>query len=435
MKIHLPLISIALIICLAGSALGQASDDRNKTAPMFRSTDGGASWTAINTGIVAHFISALAIDPRAPEIVYAGSDRGIFKTTDGGNNWAVPNGDITLFTIESIVIDPITRSTLYAGAFGGGAYKSTDGGATWSRINNGLGARKIIRKIIIDPVNTSVLYMAADSEVFKSSDAGASWVSALKLPATGDRLFPQDLLLDPRNPSTVYVIGSGKIFKSTDAGNTWKEITGQIAIPQYLGIDPINTSTLYILNFNDAVGLFRSTDGGTSWTGGPLINSSLPPRTAVFQLVIDPATPSTLYLATFLGVFKSTDGGSNWAETGLAIDNGFPANVFSLDINPVNPSILYAGTGGGASANDGSPWITGVSVDGKKLEVTGENFDSGAVILLDGEPQKTANDLESPTRALVGKKSGKKVKKRPESAIQIRNANGKLSQTVVRPVD
>ncbi|HET8675215.1 MAG TPA: hypothetical protein VFO63_05470, partial [Blastocatellia bacterium] len=143
------LFSIALIICLAVSALGQASDDRNKTGPIFKSTDGGVSWTAINTGITARVITVLAIDPVSPEIIYAGSDRGIFKSTDGGNSWTVPNGDITRFAVNDIAIDPVTPSTLYATTNGGGAYKSTDSGSTWSRINNGLFFNKVLGRLII----------------------------------------------------------------------------------------------------------------------------------------------------------------------------------------------------------------------------------------------------------------------------------------------
>ena len=89
---------------------------------------------------------------------------------------------------------------------------------------------------------------------------------------------------------------------------------------------------------------------------------------------------------------------------------------------------------GGVSPDD-SPWIRSVFVEGKNLIVNGESFDNGAVILLDGNPQKTNNDVVNPASRLFGKKAGKKVKKNPETRIQIRNATGKLSQTVVRPVD
>ena len=428
------LFSTVLIFCLAASAMGQASDNRNKTGDIFKSLDGGATWTAINTGMTVGFITSLAIDPASPEVVYAGSDRGIFKSTDGGNTWAVPNGGITLFTIKSIVIDPLNHSTLYAGTISGGAYKSTDSGVTWSRINNGVSGLKIIRTVLINPVNPSILYLGADGEILKSTNGGGNWELVLKLSPSGDEIFPQDLILDPRNPSTLYVIGLSRIHKSTDAGTTWKDITGQIITPHFLGIDTANPATLYVINHRDVTGLFKSTDGGSNWTGGTLSNPTLT-RTGIFQLAIDPVSTSTLYMVASQGVFKSTDGGSSWAETGLSKSNGFTSPVFSLAVNPVNPSIIYAGAGGGVSPNDNSPWITFVSVSGNKLRVSGEGFDDGAVILLDGTPQKTNKIPESPSRALVSKEAGKKVKKNPETRIQVRNSNGKLSQTVVRPVD
>jgi photosystem II stability/assembly factor-like uncharacterized protein len=96
---------------------------------MFKSTDGGATWSA---SALVNTISALAIDPLAPSILYVGVSGGIFKSTDGGVTWNrtgnLPGG--------VLVFDPLDPTTLYAGAVGNGApgdlYKSTDGGASWS---------------------------------------------------------------------------------------------------------------------------------------------------------------------------------------------------------------------------------------------------------------------------------------------------------------
>ena len=411
------LLSIGLTILFAVPTFGQNSDGAGS---LFRTNNGGVNWTVSNSGLSSDLITTLVVDPVSPNNIYAGGSRGIFKSTDGGNNWFTPNGDITLSTVQALAIDPVTPSNIYAVTSERGAYKSTDGGFNWARINNGLGSEKILKTLIINPVNPSTLYLGTEQTIFKSTDGGASWNSVLKLPGTGDIAFAQDLALDPADPSIVYVIGSNKIFKSTDGGGKWNEVFVTGISPQEIAIAPTSPTTVYIRSQIGAGDFFKSTDGGDNWTKIAQSSTALN-NLFIYELVIDPVTPSTLYAAS-VGVFKSTDGGASWVDTGLSV-----GNVFGLAIDPRNPSNLYAGTSGGTLPND-SPWITGVSLDGKKLIVSGLNFDNGAVILLDGEQQKTNNDEQSPASKLISKKAGKKVKKNPEIKIQIRNANGRLSQ-------
>jgi len=100
---------------------------------VFKSTDGGTSWRAVNTN---SYVYALAINPKIPSTLYAGSDgAGVFESTDGGASWTAVLPGTSVF---ALAIDPMTPSTLYAGTFGGGVSKSTDGGATWTAVNTGL---------------------------------------------------------------------------------------------------------------------------------------------------------------------------------------------------------------------------------------------------------------------------------------------------------
>jgi len=151
----------------------------------------------------------------------------------------------------------------------------------------------------------------------------------------------------------------------------------------------------------------------------------------MFTLVAYSAVPSVLYSSAGLSLSKSTDQGNTW----IATDLPRPGNpIFALD--PADPSILYWGVSGGKPPTD-TPWIHGFSLDGKRLSVIGVYFDEGAVILLDGEEQPTKNDKLSPGDILIGKKAGKRVSKNPDTVIQIRNSNGKLSQevTIWPPID
>ncbi|MBI4577995.1 MAG: hypothetical protein HY722_17170, partial [Planctomycetes bacterium] len=91
---------------------------------LFKTTDGGASWSAANTGLTSTIVRALAIDPSAPSTLYAGTVGGVFKTTDGGAGWSAANAGLTSAFVRALVIDPSAPSTVYAGTEYGGVYKT-----------------------------------------------------------------------------------------------------------------------------------------------------------------------------------------------------------------------------------------------------------------------------------------------------------------------
>ena len=85
---------------------------------VFKSTNGGASWSAVNTGLVASHVFALVIDPTTPTTLYAGTDVGVFKSTNGGGSWSAVNTGLTDFAfVSALAIDPMTATTLYAGTY------------------------------------------------------------------------------------------------------------------------------------------------------------------------------------------------------------------------------------------------------------------------------------------------------------------------------
>src|SRR5262245_23484446 len=117
--------------------------------------------------------------------------------------------------------------------------------------------------------------------------------------------------------------------------NKWTSIGPFGGSIQSMAIDPQNPSTLYT---GTSSGIFKSTDGGTSW-------NSISDVIAAWTLAIDPGTPSTLY-AGGVGLFKSTDGGTNWNAASSGLSSG-PAGIRTLAIDPQNPKTLYAGTSRG----------------------------------------------------------------------------------------
>ena len=104
---------------------------------VFKSTNGGGNWSAVNTGLTNTNVHALAIDPATPATLYAGTWGGVFKSTDGGGNWSAVNTGLTTTDVHALAIDPATPATLYAGTEGG-VFKSTNGGGNWNAVNTGL---------------------------------------------------------------------------------------------------------------------------------------------------------------------------------------------------------------------------------------------------------------------------------------------------------
>jgi len=105
---------------------------------VFKSTDGGGSWSQFNTGLTSTSVRALAIDPTSSQTLYVGTSGGVFRSTNGGNNWKAVNTGLTGTSVSTLAIAPNSPQTLYAGTDGKGVFESTDGGNTWKSVNTGL---------------------------------------------------------------------------------------------------------------------------------------------------------------------------------------------------------------------------------------------------------------------------------------------------------
>jgi len=408
-------------------------------AGVFRSTNGGTAWAPVNNGYQSANIRALAPHPldqsASGAVLLAGygdafsTATPVYKSSDGGASWAASLGGLNAEQIRSMVIDPTTVDntlttsesfTVYASGRSeriptpasrdGGIYKSTDAGATWTTIDNGIatvsGTRYLgtARAIVLDPNSCAsppcvagssplqTLYVAGtgvpaepglpyqSARVYKSTNAGASWVASESgLPTTEDLGPPGTfnyvyrivvpLVIDPANPSTLY-LGTTTSWNAESFG----------------GVFP-----------TAANGVFKSTNGGATW-----VNSSngLPrfggPGTShydVLALAINPANTQVLYAGVtsfaYTGavgsIYKSTDGGANWFETSTGIA-GQDVRALFIDSADSSGDTIYAGTGGNG-ANPGGVYR---STDG------GATWNSLSI----GLPADAALALTMPPRAL-----------------------------------
>ena len=151
---------------------------------VFRSTDAGGSWTAINTGMpdntgLTLSIATLAIDPTTPNTLYAGriiaqvndviTNGGVYKSTNGGDTWSVASTGLTAdpLSVRALAIDPTTPSTLYAaidgffGAKGGVVFQSTNSSASWHPIDAGLPNGAGVPALVFAPATPPAIYAAS----------------------------------------------------------------------------------------------------------------------------------------------------------------------------------------------------------------------------------------------------------------------------------
>jgi photosystem II stability/assembly factor-like uncharacterized protein len=127
---------------------------------VFKSTDSGGNWGRTGGGPNDPWgygdVFALAIDPATPATLYAGTDYGLFKSSDRGGSWTAINTDL-MSTVMALAIDPANPATLYAGTRGGGVFRSTDAGASWTATNAGL-TNLLVYALAVDPSTPSRIY-------------------------------------------------------------------------------------------------------------------------------------------------------------------------------------------------------------------------------------------------------------------------------------
>ena len=343
---------------------------------------------------------AVAGVPSQPHVFYIGAvNGGLWKTDDAGRTWQpIFDGQPTQ-SIGAIAIAASDPNVIYVGSgeglhrpdlsVGNGIYRSTDGGRTWTHL--GLADGQQIPELAVDPHNSRRLFAAvlghpygpnAERGIYRSLDGGAAWERVLYKDAdTGGSA----VAIDPSQPDIVYAalwqsrLGpwedknefqgtGGGLFKSTDGGTTWKPLTAGLApnVAQVnIAIAPSEPQRLYATvgtnepgDYSSAAGLgvFRSDDGGESWT-----RITADPRPALrigggdLPVVrFDPSNPDVVYSASIV-TMKSSDGGRSWVPL-----RGAPGgdDYQNLWINPKYPRIiaLVADQGALVTLNGGETW-------------------------------------------------------------------------------
>jgi len=386
---------------------------------VWKSDDYGQHWKDISgKNFKSNNIGAMAISPSNPKIIYVGTGdsaprntvltgEGMYKSTDGGKTWTYTGLGET-HIISRILVDPGNPDVVYVAALGHlfgpnperGVFKTADGGKTWRKIlyvNDETGAISLA----MDPSNSSVVYASMwqvfrthwtfssggpGSGIYKTADGGATWTNISHRPGLPVDIFGRTgIAVAPSSPNVVYALiqadykgQAGGLFRSDDAGQSWKLVNNSMDITQRafyyteVYVDPKDPNTIYMPN----VGLYVSHNAGQKLT--PLH----PPHGDNHVLWINPNTPQIFIEGNDGGATVTLNGGKSWSSednqpTGqfyhANLDNQFPFHIYGAQQDRGSdeaPSAVPAGVippvwtdiqGGEMSwvvPTPGQPWIT-----------------------------------------------------------------------------
>jgi photosystem II stability/assembly factor-like uncharacterized protein len=330
----------------AGAAQFTADAQTPRGGGLFRLSAGDKAWQRVEGGLPPDAeVRALALHPRDPQVIYAGTQHGPYRSTDGGQRWtalALPDPGMVVW---SFLFSPRDPRVLYAGTAPAAMYRSDDGGDTWRRLTGlrpaarcQMGFHTRVIRLTADPSRPDEIYAGLEVDgVQRSLDGGETWEDCsqdlLRLAErpnlksrigsetdTEGMLDTHALCVSSAQPGTVFLALRMGLFKSTDRGKTWEDMeVGRFSPLTYardVQVSPQDARTLYACLSpaarSEDGSLYRSDDLGTSWRR---VDHDVKARSTMMSVALHANDPDQVYCATRGGqVFGTTDGGRSWRE-------------------------------------------------------------------------------------------------------------------------
>ncbi len=245
---------------------------------VYKSFDGGQRWVPKRNGLddvtITSVVNQFVFDPAESRRIFVATTMGVFETRDSGDAWQKRmKGMKEVLMVVCLAVDPKTPTTMYAGT-SGGIYKSDDRAMNWRKVNQGLVPQDMVQSsralnvigIKVDPHDSQTVYAATLSGMYKTLNAAGSWTRiAETLP---DQMI-SEMLLDAAHPGVIYVASRQGVHKSEDGGMSWtaKNEGFDSLNMRSLVQSPRDPLTLYA--GTNGSGLYRTRDGGDHWEHMP----------------------------------------------------------------------------------------------------------------------------------------------------------------------
>ncbi len=394
----------------AGGGVGPGNSGPFTEAGVYKTTNGGTSWTAIDSGLTDPAVDTLWLDQGNPSILLAGTwSKGIFQSTDAGDSWSLVGayGAVTEFlhlgsslyaaTAQGIAVStdngsswtlieptssPVRAITgengvIYAGLDNGEVLVQTSSSGPWNNVTpSGIG-NTTVWHIAVNPTNADnaiVVERYSTPELYETTDAGSSWTTM-----SGPNCPVQYIVFEPSNASDLYAGCDGTGFQSTDGGGSWSPITGSGFDIRLIVADEAGVTGNLLMGSDQ--GLFLRPAGSTTWQG---LTSSINSSSILYGLAVNGST--LLTAVQDYSPINSFNGGASWQQLGgSSPDIGEAGSVL---INPGNPNDVYAFTTGGFQiSTDGGQTFT----DDPSIDFSLGNFNQGNAQTMAVDPTLSAN--------------------------------------------
>jgi photosystem II stability/assembly factor-like uncharacterized protein len=293
---------------------------------VFFSGDGGKSWR--DSGLAGHAVRALAQAASDPEMLVAGALDGVFVSRDSGESWTriTPAGIAELHNFDSLAIDPRDPLVVYAGTFHL-PWKTVDGGVHWSAIHAGMIDDSDVLSLVTDRENPRRIFASACSGIYRSNDGGATWEKLEGIPYSARRT--PVIRQDAARPATLYAGTTEGLWKTADGGASWRRISQRSWVINSMAILPGDGGgESRVLLGTEQYGVLASDDGGASFHAS---NEGFHHHRIV-SLAVDPQDPERT--AAVLenapdALLMTEDGGKSWVPMSAGLDGEAARQIYS----------------------------------------------------------------------------------------------------------
>jgi photosystem II stability/assembly factor-like uncharacterized protein len=293
---------------------------------VFLSGDGGKTWR--DSGLAGHAVRALAQAASDPAVLAAGALDGVFLSRDSGESWQriTPAGDAELRNFDSLAIDPRDPLVIYAGTFHL-PWKTADGGAHWTAIHAGMIDDSDVLSLVTDRENPRRIFASACSGIYRSDNGGAAWEKLEGIPYSARRT--PVIRQDAARPAILYAGTTEGLWKTADGGASWRRISPRSWVINSLVVLPGNGGgESRVLLGTEQHGVLASDDGGASFHAS---NEGFRHHRIV-SLAVDPRDPerAAAVLANAPDALLITvDGGKSWVPMSAGLDGEAVRQIFS----------------------------------------------------------------------------------------------------------